>query len=146
MTCADAMDAYPTGGVDRSAASATKITATATTSTTTTYLHLRPQTPVTQRKNNNHQNIHHELAPRQEYLGQGWKETRNNVARVVVGLLGACGPPVEKNNVCVGPASFAQSALRVSLDVQPRRPCSRKEDIYIYRPVQPREKNYLPAP
>ena len=75
-----------TGGVDRTAASGTILTAAATTSTTTTttYLHLPPQPPVTQREHNTHQNSHHELAPQQEYLGQGWEEIRNKIARVVV--------------------------------------------------------------
>ena len=75
----DAIDPYLTGGVDRPAASGTRITAADPTTYTTTYLYLPPQPPsvTTQRKHNtNHQNRHHELAPKQEYLGQTWKETR----------------------------------------------------------------------
>ena len=80
--------------------------------------------------------------------GRGGKKSEKNVARVVVALLGACGPRFEKKNVCVGPAPFAQPAVRESLHVQPRRPCSRKEEIYtsIYRPVQPRKKNVPSRP
>ena len=41
MTVTDAMDAYLTGGVDRPAASGTRITAAATTSTIPIYPYLR---------------------------------------------------------------------------------------------------------
>ena len=112
MTGTYAVDAYLRGGVDRPAASGTRINAVATTSTTTN-LHLPPQLPVTQRTHNN-KNSHHELAPQQEHLGQGWEEIRNktSLARVVVARLGgfvgrgsrrktsASGRPRSSNQQC----------------------------------------------
>ena len=69
-----------------------------------------------------------------------------NVARVVVALLGACGPRVKKKNFRVGPAPFVQPAVRESLHVQPRRPCSKKEKYLYLGPVQPRTKTIPSRP
>ena len=130
MTGTDAMDVYLTGGVDRSATSGARITSAVATTYATTYLH-------------NHQNSHHELAPQQKSTWcRGGKKSEKNVARVVVALLGACGPRVEQNNACVGPAPFAQSAVRENLHVQPRRPCSRWKEITV---TPRRRKSKLPS-
>ena len=77
MTGTDAMDVYLTGGVDRSPASGTGITAAAATSFTITFLHNNHQQPSASTINN-HKNSHHELALQQEEdLGQVWEKHRN---------------------------------------------------------------------
>ena len=156
MTGTDAMDAHLTGGrsIDQQRAALKSPPPPPPPPPPRTYLYLPPQLLVTtQRKHNNHhQNSHHdELAPQQEYLGKGWEEIRKNVARVVVALLpGACGPRVEKNNVCVGPAPFAQSAVWESLHIQPRRDLAagnKKYLVYIYiftSPFSRGKKNTVP--
>ena len=73
----DAMDAYLKGGVDRPAANGFKIAADPSN-----HLHHHLSAPTSTSTSNTTQaqlsleHSHHELAPRQEYLRQGWEEIR----------------------------------------------------------------------
>ena len=58
-------------------------------------------------------------------------------------ILGAWARARRKTSASGRLPARATSSAEKSIDVQPRRPCSRKEDKFMYRPVQPR-KIYLP--
>ena len=115
-------------------------------------LHLPPQPPETQPKHNNHQNSHHELATQQRFTwGRGGKKAEQNVARVVVALLGPClGLGSRRKTFALIRRLPSRNLLcgKVFTYVQPRRPRSKKEKyiyIYIYGHVQLSKKNYHTA-
>ena len=135
VTGSDAMDAYLTGGVDRPAASGT-------TTTATTYLHLHQQHSAAQ---NSH---HDELAPQQQYLGQGWEEIRRkrrscsgrtsrSLGRGSIRKTSASGRLRSRNQQC-GKTSSRTTAPTLQQERRkiylPSRPAEEKEN---YRPVPP---------